>query len=218
MYIYKSNASFKLVGSLKAGFELSSASIHVDFDELLNEISKLQNVDNTLQDELTFFVGALKKITVNVESVLRQDSNEDEKKLWQDYTQLQQSKLLVLDLSHEYNHLEVKVRNFNPNLNVLLKNSIEELSEHIEVGVETHRANIDILEIRYARKLSVNALVVTAIIAYIAVWEYTVREFIATMDFPYGLSPLLNDVLVVVTLIPVIAMVVWAILNRRTRL
>lgn len=192
--------------------------IHANYDDILNEIGKLQNVDKNLLDKLTSFVISLREITLKLEPALRRESHEDERQLWQEYKQLQQEKLLVLDLSHEYDYLEDSVQVLNPNLNVLIKDAIEELSEHIAVRVETHRAHIDILEIQNARRLSMDALVVSAVIAYLAVWEYFVREFIVTIEFPSGLSPGLNYMLIVLTLLPVFAAILWALLNRRTRL
>lgn len=201
------------------GIDLSDAYIiHANYDDILNEIGKLQNVDKNLLDKLTSFVISLREITLKLEPALRRESHEDERQLWQEYKQLQQEKLLVLDLSHEYDYLEDSVQVLNPNLNVLIKDAIEELSEHIAVRVETHRAHIDILEIQNARRLSMDALVVSAVIAYLAVWEYFVREFIVTIEFPSGLSPGLNYMLIVLTLLPVFAAILWALLNRRTRL
>jgi hypothetical protein len=200
------------------GTDLSDAFIiHVNFDEVLNEIGKLQNVDKKIVNKLTSFVIAVREITLKLEPVLKRESHEDEEQLWQEYEQLQQEKLLVLDLSHEYDLLEDSVQTFDPNLNVMIKDAIEELSEHIAVRIETHRAHIDILEIRNARRLSINAVVVSATIAYLAVWEYSFREFINTIVFPLGLSPGLNYVLAVLTLLPVFAAILWSLLKRRAR-
>lgn len=200
------------------GTDLSDAFIiHVNFDEVMNEIARLQNVDKNLVDKLTSFVSAVREITLKLEPVLKRESHEDEQQLWQEYTQLQQEKLFVLDLSHEYDFLEDSVQALNPNLNVMIKDTIEELSEHIAVRTETHRAHIDILEIRNARRLSINAVVVSATIAYLAVWEYSFREFINTIVFPLGLSPGLNFALAVVTLLPVFVAILWSLLKRRAR-
>ena len=192
--------------------------IHANYEEVLNEIAKLRNVDKNLFDQLTSFIVSLREITLKLEPVLRRDSHEDEQQLWQEYKQLQQEKLLVLDLSHEYDYLEDLVQANNPNLNVMIKDTIEELSEHIAVRVETHRAHIDILEIRNARRLSINALVVSATIAYLAVWEYSLREFINAIDFPSGLSPGINYAIAVLTLLPVFAAIFWSLLKRRAHL
>ena len=190
--------------------------IHVNYEDVLSEIAKLQNVDKDLVDRLTSFVISLREITVKLQPILKRESHEDEQQLWEEYTQLQQEKLVVLDLSHEYDYLEDTVQAHNPNLNVLIKDSIEELSEHIAVRVETHRAHIDILEIRNARRLSINAVVVSATIAYLAVWEYSFREFINTIDFP-GLSPGLNYAIALLTFLPVFAAILWSLLKRRAR-
>jgi len=192
--------------------------IHVNYENVLGEIAKIQNVDKALVERLTHLATSLRETTLKLEPVLRRESHEDEQKLWQEYTQLQQEKLLVLDLSHEYNYLADTVQAHNPNLNVMIKHAIEELSEHIAVRVETHRAHIDILEIRNARRLSINALLVSGTIAYLAVWEYSVREFITAIDFPSGLSPVLNYAIVLVTLLPVFVAIFWSLLKRRSKL
>ena len=190
--------------------------IHVNYEAVLSEIGKLQNLDKNLVDKLTSFVISLREITVKLQPILRRESHEDEQQLWQEYTQLQQEKLVVLDLSHEYGYLEDTVQAHNPNLNLMIKDTLEELSEHITVRVETHRAHIDILEIRNARRLSINAVVVSATIAYLAVWEYSFREFINTIDFP-GLSPGLNYAIALLTFLPVFAAILWSLLKRRAR-
>ena len=191
--------------------------IHVNFENVLNEIAQLQNVDRNLCDKLTSFVVSLRETTLKLEPVLRRESHEDEQQLWEEYTQLQQEKLLVLDLSHEYDYLEDTVQAHNPDLNSMIKDIIEELSEHIAVRVETHRAHIDILEIRNARRLSINAVVVSATIAYLAVWEYSFREFITAIVFPSGLSPVLNYAIAVLTILPVFVAIFWSLLKRRAR-
>jgi len=188
----------------------------VNYEAVLSEIGKLQNLDKNLVDKLTSFVISLREITVKLQPILRRESHEDEQQLWQEYTQLQQEKLVVLDLSHEYGYLEDTVQAHNPNLNLMIKDTLEELSEHIAVRVETHRAHIDILEIRNARRLSINAVVVSATIAYLAVWEYSFREFINTIDFP-GLSPGLNYAIALLTFLPVFAAILWSLLKRRAR-
>ncbi len=192
--------------------------IHVDYDEILSEISKLRLTDKNLADELTSYIVSLREITLKLEPGLKRESHEDEHQLWNEYTQLQNERLLVLDLSHEYDYIEDKVQAVNPNLSVMIKDSIEELNEHIMVRVQTHRAYIDILEIRHARRLNINAIVISTIIAYLAVWEYTVREFITSINFPLGLSPILNYLIVVLTILPVFIVILWAFLNRRTHI
>jgi hypothetical protein len=192
--------------------------IHVNYENVLGEIVKIQNVDKALVERLTYLAISLRETTLKLEPVLRRESHEDEQKLWQEYTQLQQEKLLVLDLSHEYNYLADTVQAHNPNLNIMIKHAIEELSEHIAVRVETHRAHIDILEIRNARRLSINAILVSGTIAYLAVWEYSVRELITTIDFRSGLSPALNYAIVLLTLLPVFAAIFWSLLKRRSKL
>ena len=192
--------------------------IHVDFDDIANEAAKIRNIDANLADKLVTFVTSIRQITRKLEPALRRESHEDEHILWEEYTQLQKEKLLVLDLSHEYDFVKEKVHALNPDLDMMIKDAIEELNEHIGVRVETHRAHIDILEIRNARRTSVNAIVISATIAYIAVWEYSFREFITGIDFPFGLSPWLNYAVAVLTILPIFILILWSFLNRRTRI
>ncbi len=192
--------------------------IHVDFDDLLNEAAKIRNIDASLADRLVSFVTSIREITHKLEPALRRESHEDEHLLWEEYTQLQKEKLLVLDLSHEYDFVKEKVHALNPELDIMIKDAIEELNEHIGVRVETHRAHIDILEIRNARRLSINAIIISATIAYIALWEYSFREFVTGIDFPYGLSPWLNYVVAVLTILPVFILIMWSFLSRRIRI
>lgn len=192
--------------------------IHVNFDDLLNETAKLRNVDQSLADKLVSLVSSIRETTLKLEPALRRESHDDEHTLWQEYTQLQKEKLLVLDLSHEYDFMEDKVQALNPDLNIMIKDALEELNEHIGVRVETHRAHIDLLEIRNARRLSINAIVISATIAYMAVWEYSFREFITSIVFPDGLSPLLNYVVAVLAILPVFVMILWSFLSRRARI
>ena len=192
--------------------------IHVNYKGIIEEIAKLQSVEKNLADKLTSFLFSLRELTLKLEPALKMESHEDEQQLWKEYTQLQQGKLLVLDLSHDYDNFERQVQSINPNLNVMIKDAIDELSEHISVRAETHRAHIDLLEIRNTRRISLSAIIVSATIAYLAVWEYSVREFIGTIVFPSGLSPGLNYALTVLTLFPVFAAVLWALLNRQKHL
>jgi hypothetical protein len=192
--------------------------IHVNYKGIIEEITKLQSVEKNLSEQLTSFLSSLRELTLKLEPALKRESHEDEQQVWKEYTQLQQGKLLVLDLSHEYDNFECRVQSINPNLNVMIKDAIDELSEHIKVRAETHRAHIDLLEIQNTRRVSLSAIIVSATIAYLAVWEYSVREFIGIIVFPSGLSPGLNYALTVLTLSPVFAAVFWALINRQKRL
>jgi hypothetical protein len=131
--------------------------IHVNYKGIIEEIAKLQSVEKNLADKLTSFLSSLRELTLKLEPALKRESHEDEQQLWNEYTQLQQGKLLVLDLSHEYDNFERQVQSINPNLNVMIKDAIDELSEHISVRAETHRAHIDLLEIRNTRRISLSA-------------------------------------------------------------
>ena len=80
----------------------------------------------------------------------------------------------------------------NPKLDFLVKDAIEELSDHISVFAESHRAHIDILEIYNTRKIEVLALIVTVIISYLAVWEFFVRDLLINISFSLRVEPRLK--------------------------
>lgn len=189
--------------------------IHVNYEGIKKEIAKLPNTEKNLAEKLSSFMLSLHALTLKLEPALKRESHENEQQLWNEYTQLQQGKLLVLDLSHEYDYFEHQVQSLNPELNIMIKDAIDELNEHISVRADTHRAHIDLLEIRNTRRVSLSAIIVSATIAYLAVWEYSVREFISAAIFPWELSPALNYALSLLTLLPVFVAVFWALLNRR---
>jgi hypothetical protein len=113
--------------------------------------------------------------------------------------------------------MQERVKELNSRLDFLIKDALDELTDHLGVLAETHRAHIDILEIYNTRRIAVTALIITAVISYLAVWEFFVRDLLTTLTFPYGLSPGLNYLLVLVTLLPVFVTVIWAYLNRGKR-
>lgn len=98
----------------------------------------------------------------------------------------------------------------------MVKDAIDELTDHIGVLAEYHRAHIDILEIYNTRKIEFLALIITAVVSYLAVWEFFVRDLLVSLVFPYRLSPNLNYLLVILTLMPVFVAVIWAWLKRET--
>ncbi len=191
--------------------------IHTDFDEITSEIAKLQEVDKKIVDKVTIFVNSIRDITFKVEPAMKRASHEDERQLWKEYQELQQEKLVLLDLSHEYESIQEAVKGLNPRLDFLINDALEELTDHIGVLAETHRAHIDILEIHNTRRIAIVALIITAIISYLAVWEFFVRDILTGIVFPFGLTPLLNYLLVILTLLPVLITFVWAWLNRGKR-
>ncbi len=190
--------------------------IHTDFDEIMAEIAKLQQIDKANATEITLFVNNVRDLTFKVEPALKLDT-QDERQLWREYRQLQQEKLIRLDLSHEYESLQESVKQFNPRLDFLINDALEELKDHIDVLADTQRAHIDILEIYNTRRIEVLALIITAVISYLAVWEFFVRDLLQSVIFPLGLTPNLNYLLVVITLLPIFAAVIWAWRNRGKR-
>ncbi len=193
----------------------SEYSVHVDFDKIKAELDKLQVDNKVTKDRITCFFDTLKQTTARVEPTLSKET-ENERELWEDYKQLQREKLAVLDLSHEWGYISEMIIDTSPRLDFLIKDAIEELNDHIGVLAESHRAHIDILEIYNTRKIEFLALVITAAISYIAVWEFFVRDLLVSLVFPYSLSPNLNYLLVFLTLLPVFVIVVWAWIKRKS--
>ena len=189
--------------------------LHINFEEIKAELDTFQNVDRDLTGKIKSFLVHLTETTSRIEPTLRKETN-NERELWEEYKQLQREKLAVLDLSHEWDYIDQTVKNINPKLDFLVKDAIEELREHISVFAESQRAHIDILEIYNTRKIEFLALIITVIISYLAVWEFFVRDQLISLVFPYGLSPSLNYLTVIITLLPVIATVTWAWLKRAT--
>ena len=197
---------------------MSSAYVmHTDFDEIMSEIAKLQKVDKKIVENITDFVNQLREMAFKVQPVIKRESHEDERQLWDEYRQLQQEKLILLDLTHEYEEIQKNVKELNPQLDFLIRDTLEELKDHIGVAAETLRAHIDILEIFNTRRIEVLALVITSVISYLAVWEFFVRELLLSIVFGRGLSPGLNYVLVFLTLVPIFTTIVWAWANRGKR-
>ena len=193
----------------------SEYMLHINFKEIEAEAIKLQAADRQLADVINAFIVTLRKTTARVEPALKKET-ENERELWEDYRQLQREKLAVLDLSHEWDYISQTLKGINPTLDFLVKDAIEELNDHISVLAESHRAHIDILEIYNTRKIEVLALVITAVISYLAVWEFFVRDLLVSVAFPDGLSPVLNYLLVAVTLLPIFVIILWAWLRRKS--
>jgi hypothetical protein len=208
---------FKIVFYLKEPItvEESEYILHINFEEIKAEIDSFHEMDKEIAGKITSFILRLKKTASRIEPTLRKETN-NERELWEEYKQLQREKLAVLDLSHEWDYIDQSAKDINPKLNFLVKDAIEELSDHISVLAEYHRAHIDILEIYNTRKIEFLALIVTVIISYLAVWEFFVRDLLVSIVFPYGLSPSLNYLSVILTLLPVFATVAWAWFKRGT--
>jgi hypothetical protein len=193
----------------------SEYSVHVDFDKIKAQVEKLQGANDETKSRIACFLDSLRKTTARVEPTLSKETN-DERELWEDYKQLQREKLAVLDLSHEWDYISEEIKESNSRLDFLVKDAIEELNDHIGVLAESHRAHIDILEIYNTRKIEILALVVTIVISYVAVWEFFVKDLLVSIAFPDSLSPGLNYVVVILTLLPVFATVFWLWVKRKT--
>ena len=196
----------------------SAYTVHTDYDEILREVDKLNDGKKDLAKKVSNLVESLRDLTEKLTPVLELESHDQyERALWVRYEQLQRDKLLLLDLSHELEFLEASIAGFSKNLKFLIRDAIEELSDHINVVVETHRAHIDILEIQNTRRLNILVLIVSTTISYITLWEFIAREFILNIAFPSGLSPVLNYVILLLTLLPIFALTSYAWLSREKR-
>jgi hypothetical protein len=139
----------------------------------------------------------------------KQSFQQDEIVLWRNYQQLQEQELSILDLSHEWDHLEETAKRLNSELASQIHDAIEELVEHVSVLAETHRAHIDILEIQSSRGLNLMTLVASVVVSYLAFWYFFARDFIQNLVFPNGLSPDLNYIITLLSLVPIFAIIFW---------
>jgi hypothetical protein len=177
----------------------------------LFELSKLQSVDKESIKKVSSLVTSLKDLTPKIQPALDFEVHSQyEKELWNSYEQLQRDKLLLLDLSHEWGFLKQSIKGLSENLKFLIREAIEELSDHIDVISETHRAHIDLLEIQNTRRLNMLVLIVSITISYVTLWEFVAREFVLNIAFPYGLSPVLNYVTLLLTLFPIFVLTLYA--------
>ena len=193
-------------------------TVHTDYSEILQELDKLKTVDKESAKKVRALVDSLKDVTQKLQPVLKMESQDRyERELWKRYEQLQRDKLLLLDLSHEWDFLEESIGGFSKNLQFLIRDAIDELTDHVNVITETHRAHIDIMEIQNSRRLNILVLIVSTTISYVTLWEFVAREFLLNIKFPDGLSPVLNYVILVVTLLPIFALTSYAWLSREKR-
>jgi len=191
-------------------------TVHTDYSEILRELDKLQSIDKEGAKKARSLVDALKDVTQKLQPVLEMESHgQYERELWNKYEQLQRDKLLLLDLSHEWDFLEESIKGISKNLQFLIRDAIDELTDHVNVITETHRAHIDIMEIQNSRRLNVLVLIVSTTISYVTLWEFVAREFLLNIVFPNGLSPILNYVILLLTLLPIFALTSYAWLSRK---
>jgi hypothetical protein len=184
---------------------MSKSVFHVDFDQILNEVQTLEKTDKNLKDKLINMVSVIKDLDSKLhETIVMQPLEINESKLWDHYFELQREKLSLLDLSHEWKPLKEMLNHKNHGLVVLIENSIEESVDHVTVNVDVLRAHIDILEIKNSRRLSLMILITSIIISYLALWEVFAREFVFSFVFPNGLSPALNYVILLTSLLPMV--------------
>jgi hypothetical protein len=197
------------------GDRIEDYPIHNDYVKIFGLIEKLKTTDEPTAKKLNEFVLKIKSVENRLIPLLKKtSSNLDEQELWKSYQNLQEEKLAILDLAHEWDYMETSM-DLSEEMTVLIRDAIEELEDHVSVIAETKKAYIDVLEIKNSRQFGIFALVVSFVISYAAVWEFFVRDLISNVNFPYGLSPDLNFALSALALTPIIGIVLW---GRRKRI
>jgi len=185
-------------------------AIHTDYEEILKEINGLEGESRSFKNAAGSIIDALRNTSVRLKPLMnRQLFEQDETVLWKNYQQLQEERLSILDLSHEWNHLKETSSNSKSELDAQIRDAIDELVEHIMVLEETLRAHIDIIEIQSSRRLSLMAIVLSVIISYLAVWYFLVKDFILNVVFSSGLSPDLNYIMILLSLAPIFFVIAW---------
>jgi hypothetical protein len=190
-------------------------TIHIDYDKIFSELNKLQSEDKDNIKKLSSFVTSLRDLTHKIQPILELETrSQHERELWHRYEQIQQDKLFLLELSHEWKFLEETAGGLSKNIKLLIQAAIEELADHINVIAGTHKAHIDLLEIRNTRRLNILILIISTTISYITLWEFIAREFILTIVFPDALTPILNYTILFLTLLPIFLLTFYAWISR----
>jgi hypothetical protein len=97
-------------------------TVHTDYDEILRELNKFQSVDEESVKKVSSLVASLRDLTEKLQPVLEMETHSQyERELWSRYEQLQRDKLLLLDLSHEWDFLEGNIQGFSKNLKFLIR-------------------------------------------------------------------------------------------------
>ena len=188
----------------------NSYLLHVDYEAILKQVGELEGVDADFKKKAHAIVEVLHNMSIRLEpAMVKQSYEQDEKILWRNYQQLQEEKLSILDVSHEWDLLEETAKKHNSELALQVRDAIEELVDHVTVLAETHKAHIDILEIQSSRRLNLMTLVASVIISYLAFWYFFARDFIMNVVFPGSLSPDLNYFVSLLSLVPVFLILFW---------
>jgi hypothetical protein len=193
-------------------------TIHNDYDKIARAINELAEIDEETTKKITEVVSKIRVIDNKLKPAMKKQTfSQNEQELWKTYQTLQGEKLAILDIAHEWDYIEETSLGITKEAKVLVRDAIEELEDHVAIIVETQKAHIDVLEIKNSRQFGLLALIVSIIISYTAVWEYFVRDIIAGVEFPLGLSPDLNFALSIIALGPIFAIVIWGWRNRLTK-
>ncbi len=193
-------------------------AIHNDYEKIIRAINELKEIDDETAKKIKGFVSKIKAIENRLKPTMKKQTfSQNERELWKTYQNLQGEKLIILDLSHEWDYIAETSPGLTKEIRILFRDAIEELEDHVAIIVETLKAHIDILEIKNSRQFGLLALVVSIIISYAAVWEYFVRDIIAGVEFPFGLSPDLNFAISIIALLPIFVIVIWGWRHRLAR-
>jgi hypothetical protein len=189
--------------------------LHNDYERIFCVIEGFRAIDEQTGTKVKDFVLKVKTAENRIIPALKtQACKKGEQALWKSYQTLQEEKLAILDLAHEWDYIEEMTPTLTKEINVLVREAIEELQDHVTIIGETQKAHIDLLEIKNSRQFGVLALIVSFIISYVAVWEFFVRDLIANIRFPNGLTPDLNFALSVIALCPIFVILLWGWRNR----
>ncbi len=129
-------------------------SIHNDYDKIIGAINELKEIDDETAKKIKGFVLKIKAIDNRLKPTMKKQTfGQNERELWKTYQNLQGEKLIILDLSHEWEYIAETSTGLTKEVRVLLRDAIEELEDHVAIIVETLKAHIDILEIKNSRNL-----------------------------------------------------------------
>ncbi len=190
--------------------EIEEYPLHNDYNKIFAVIEEFRGIDEQAAATVKEFVSKVKTNENRIIPALRtQACKKGEQALWKSYQSLQEAKLAILDLAHEWDYMEEMTPKLTNEIKVLVRDAIEELNDHVTIIGETQKAHIDLLEIKNSRQFGLFALVISFIISYAAVWEFFVRDLISNIRFPNGLSPDLNFALSIIALTPIFAILLW---------
>jgi len=201
--------------------------VRTNYNGLLREIKKFEKVDKGFQKKLTEIVTTLKVVSNGLKQISREYYFEqDETEIWDHYQQIQKERLSLLNILHEWKIVWIPTLRMRAEfIHIIprIQNAINELTDYVTAFGDTLRSHVDILEIQNSRgnrkiirKLTYMTLLVTVVFPYVTLWQNLARGYILTLQFPWGLSPQLNLVVLIITLVPLVVALIqgWRYIMR----